>query len=144
LDHPWPLLNLSLAAKTSLRGHLFELCERAYYQGQIVVAAKYNPPVRENGLPAELSSCIGADFGHYQTPCDYEFRSRMPVEFKARGEGVKAPAPGGGYTTVRGTSFATAAISGLCALLLGACPGLEPFEIKTMLRRLAGAETKGG
>ena len=36
-----------------------------------------------------------------------------------------------------GTSFATPAISGLCALLLGAYPGLQPYEVKSVLRAKA-------
>jgi len=43
-------------------------------------------------------------------------------------------APGGGETTMTGTSFAAPAVTGLCALLVGACPDLRPFEVKSLLR----------
>jgi subtilisin family serine protease len=36
-----------------------------------------------------------------------------------------------------GTSFATPAISGICALLVGAFPDLRPFEVKSILRWFA-------
>ena len=38
-----------------------------------------------------------------------------------------------------GTSFATPVVSSLCALFLGAAPGLELFELKTLLKHHAAA-----
>ena len=143
LRQPWRLLNLSLAAGASLRSELLGLCETAYLQDQIVVAARRNLPMADNGFPAEFSSCIGVDRGGYDTPFDYEFQARAPIEFVARGEAVMAPARGGGYTPVTGTSFATPSVCGLCALLVGAYPDLELFEIKTILRHFAKASEPG-
>ena len=143
LDRPWRLINMSLAAIASIRSEFSQLCERAYFQEQIVVAARRNLPLGDDGLPAEFSSCIGVDRGNYETPFEYAFRERTPIEFKARGEAVVAPARGGGYTSVTGTSFATPAVCGLCALLLGAYPDLKLFEIKTALRHFAKVEKEG-
>ena len=137
LDQPWRLINMSLAAAPSIRQPMMELCERAYFQEQIVVAARRNVPLADDGLPASLSSCIGVDCGNYETPFDYIFRTRTPVEFEARGDSVVVPARGGGYTTLTGTSFATPTICALCALLLGISPSLTLFEIKSVLRELA-------
>jgi subtilisin family serine protease len=137
LDQPWKLINMSLAAVSSIRTEFSQLCERAYFQEQVVVAARRNLPLGDDGLPAEFSSCIGVDRGSYPTPFEFTYRPRTPIEFKARGEAVIAPARGGGYTTVTGTSFATPTISGLCALLLGAFPDMKLFEIKTALRYFA-------
>ena len=50
---------------------------------------------------------------------------------------VTVAAAGGGYTTKTGTSFATPAVCGLCALLVGAFPDLRPFELKTLLKKNA-------
>jgi subtilisin family serine protease len=144
LDQPWRLINMSLAAISSIRNEFAQLCERAYFQEQIVVAARRNLPLGDDGLPAEFSSCIGVDRGSYQTPFEYAFREKTPIEFKARGEAVIAPARGGGYTTVTGTSFATPTLCGLCALLLGAYPDLKLFEIKTALRHFAKAAKEEG
>jgi subtilisin len=47
---------------------------------------------------------------------------------------VLVASPGGGTTTMTGTSFAAPAVSGLCALLVGACPDLRPFEVKSLLK----------
>ncbi len=140
LDQPMRLLNMSLAAVPSIKRELMELCEQAYFQQKIVVAARRNAPFENDGLPAELSSCIGVDRGEYPTPFDYIFRPGTPVEFEARGENVVAPARGGGYTTISGTSFATPTVCGLCALLLGAYPDMTLFELKTSLKQLARVE----
>ena len=137
LGQPWRLINMSLAASPKLRPRLIELCERAYFQEQTVVAARRNLSIEDDGLPASLSSCIGVDQGKYDSPFDYVFRRRNPVEFEARGEHVVVLARGGGYTTVTGTSIATPTVCGLCALLLGAYPERTPFELKTALRDLA-------
>lgn len=143
LTQPWRLINMSLAAASSIRQQMMELCERAYFQEQIIVAARRNVPLADDGLPASLSSCIGVDCGDYETPFEYIFRTRTPVEFEARGDSVVVPARGGGYTTLTGTSFATPTICALCALLLGICPELTLFEVKSVLRELAKATKKG-
>jgi subtilisin len=134
VKHGWPVLNLSLAAGYRMRGELQALCDQAYYQSQTVIAARRNLPVGGDGLPAEFSACIGVDIGAYEAPFHFGFQVGFPIELAARGEGVSAAARGGGWTTVTGTSFATPAVSGLCALLLGAFPDLQPYEIKSILR----------
>lgn len=133
----WTVLNLSLAARDTLREPLSRLCEHAYYRGQIVVAARRNLPIGGDGLPAELSACIGVDLGEFADPYVFGFRMGFPIELIAVGKDVPAAAAGGGWTTMTGTSFATPAISGLCALLLGAYPGLQPYEVKAVLRAKA-------
>ena len=134
VDKGWTVLNLSLAAGYRLRSDLQALCERAYYRGQTMVAARRNIPVGGDGLPAEFSACIGVDLGPYEAPFHFGLHSGLPIEFAGGGEGVTAAARGGGWTTVTGTSFATPAMSGLCALLLGAYPDLQSYEIKSVLR----------
>jgi subtilisin len=134
VDHRWPVLNLSLAAGYRMRGELQALCDQAYYRSQTVIAARRNIPVGGDGLPAEFSACIGVDLGAYEAPYHFGFQVGPPIELATGGEGVTAAARGGGWTTVTGTSFATPAVSGLCALLLGAFPDLQPYEIKSILR----------
>ena len=69
--------------------------------------------------PAEFSATISVDAGDFPSELVFRFCRDFPIEFVARGDGVEAPARGGGYTVQVGTSFATPAITGLCALLLG-------------------------
>lgn len=133
------VLNLSLAAKSDFAPRLAALCDRAYRAGQVVVAAKRNMPLVDNGFPAELSAAISVDMGEYDEPYTLLYRDDHPIEFVADGEGVKVAAAGGGYTTKTGTSFAAPHVSAMCALLLGAWPWLRPFEVKSALKAFAAA-----
>jgi hypothetical protein len=130
----FPLLNMSLACHRRLLEPLTELCEFAYFRNQVIVAARRNMPLIDDGIPAEFSSCIGAEEHRLPTPYQLRFHDRHPIEFGARGEGVVVAAPGGKYTIQTGASYATSTLTGLCALLLGAFPSLTPFELKSVLK----------
>jgi len=137
------IINLSLACKSKFAGRLNALCERAYHNRQTVVAARRNNPFRDMGYPAEISSCISVEISTAGGFCDLAFVGGAPIEFAAEGESVTAPAPGGGYTEVTGTSFATPVVSGLCALMLGAYPELRTFELKTLLKHFGESREEG-
>jgi subtilisin len=134
LTNKWRVINMSLAASAAVGRRLSPYCERAYYQNQIIVAAQRNFPIEDNGFPAEFSSSIGVDFEAFKAPFELHYRGGRPIEYIAPGDQVTVAAPGGGYTVMTGTSFATPAVAGLCALLLGAYRGLHPFELKTVLK----------
>jgi len=131
------LVNMSLAASASFAQSIFSLCERAYYRNQILVASKRNMPLTDLGFPAEFSSCISVDNEPLPSPLALLYRPDTQIEYAADGEGVVVAAPGGQYTTVTGTSFATPAVTGLCALIVGAHPDLRPFEVKALLKAFA-------
>jgi subtilisin family serine protease len=135
----WKLVNMSLGSPARFAPKLMELCELAHYNGQVVVAARRNVPISDEGFPAEFSSCIGVDSGRFDSPFRFEFRDGRSIEMRALGEEVLAAAPNGGYTRLTGTSFATPMISALCARLLGAFPTLRPFEVRGVLRAQSGA-----
>ena len=128
------IINMSLAVKADYAPQLWPLCELAYRQNQIVVAARRNMPLADEGFPAEFSSCVSVDRDRFTTPYRLRFNLNEIIEYTAQGEEVIVAARGGGYTTKTGTSFATPAVSGLCALLVGAHPELRPFEVKTILK----------
>jgi subtilisin len=134
IDSGARIINLSLAASDTVRTDLLDLLERAYYRDQIVVAARRNFPFSGDGLPAALSACIGVGSEAFARADEYSWQQGQPIEILARGEDVTVPVPGGGYTTTFGTSYATPAVSGLCALLLGLEPRLGPVEIKAILK----------
>jgi subtilisin family serine protease len=131
------ILNMSLAAKATFAENLRPLCETAYRQNQLVIAARRNMPLTDDGFPAEFSSSIGVDLGKFLSQFNLKFRPDHAIEFIAHGEEVPVAAAGGGYTTMTGTSFATPAISGICALLVGSYPDLRSFEVKSILRWFA-------
>jgi len=131
------LINLSLACKAAYAAELHQLCELAYRRNQVVIAAKRNMPLEDNGFPAELSACVSVDRANFPSPFMLKFLEPPPIEFAAHGDRVLTTARGGGYTEMTGTSFATPTVTGLCALLVGAYPELRPFEIKAVLKRFA-------
>jgi subtilisin len=137
VDQRARVINLSLACSAKFSVELHQLCETADRNNQVVVAAKRNMPLVDNGFPAEFSSCISVDCGLFASPFEIAYRFTPPIEFVAWGQEVRALAPGGGYTVHTGTSFATPMVSGLCALLAGIDPTIRPFEIKSILKFLA-------
>lgn len=135
-----PVVNMSLAAQASARFPLFMLCERAYYQNQIVVAARRNLPFGDDGLPAEMSAAIGVDRYAAERFEGIRFVEESRIEFAAHGENVTAAAPGGLRTTVTGSSFAAPVVSGICALLKAADPAITPYEMKAFLKNAGRTE----
>jgi subtilisin family serine protease len=137
VEQNWKLINMSIACPARFAPELMRLCERAYYKGQVIVAAKRNVPITDEGLPAEFSTCIGVDTMRFDSPFRFEFHDGRIIEMCALGENVLAAAPNGGYTRLTGTSFATPMVTALCARLLGNFPMLRPFEVRSALRILS-------
>jgi subtilisin len=131
------IINLSVVCSANHSAALRQLCEHAYRRNLVVVAARRNVPKPDFGYPAEFSSCISVGNGIFSSVYDYSYTGKPPIEFIAFGSGIEAPTVNHGYTRVDGTSFAAPVISGLCALIRGAFPGLTPFEVKAALKAFA-------
>jgi subtilisin family serine protease len=141
VEHGIRLINMSLACQATFAHELHELCEEADRRNLVVIAARRNVPLQDNGWPAELSSCVSVDRADSPSPYTLKFLKHPPIEFAARGLRVLTTARGGGYHEMTGTSFATPTMTGLCALILGAFPDLRPFELKTILKHSAAKAT---
>ena len=128
---------MSLAATHEFAPRLSVLCERAYREGQSVVAATRNMPLTDHGFPAEFSSVIGVDHAQIESMYSWYFRQAHPVPWVADGADITVASPGGGFTTKTGTSFATPVVTAVCALWLGAFGHFQSFELKTLLRAFA-------
>lgn len=128
------IINMSLAVNAKWHPQIARLLEKAYRHGILLVASQRNFPIGDLGLPAELSYCVGVNLHTEVSPYVVHYRPDHLIPFIGRGQNIDVPLPGGRYGQVTGTSFATPTISALCALLLGAYPELEPFEIKTILK----------
>lgn len=143
LERRWRLINLSLAVAEKFSPQLIPLCEKAYFQNQILVASKRNFPFPDVGFPAAYASTIGIEIGRFDSPFKLVFNPEDTIEFTALGENITIANVGGGYTTKSGTSFATPVVTALCALLIGAHPELRPFEVKALLKHFAGQHPAG-
>jgi subtilisin family serine protease len=130
------LLNMSLAANEKYVPRMNTLCEDAYRRGITIVAARRNMPLQDEGFPAALIPCVGVDNEGKGPEARWHYRNDV-IEYAAYGVDVPVAAHGGGYTTMTGTSFATPILCGFVALLLGAYPGLRPFEVKAILKAMA-------
>ncbi len=135
------LLNMSLAASEKYVRRMNAFCEDAYRKGITIVAARRNMPLQDEGFPAALLPCVGVDNEGEGPQARWLYRNDV-IEYSANGVNVPVAAHGGGYTTMTGTSFATPIMCGFVALLLGAYPGLRPFEVKAILKA-AAAEGAG-
>ncbi len=144
IERKWRIINLSLAVAEKFGAQLLPLCEKAYFQNQILVASKRNFPFPDVGFPAAYASTIGIEIGRFDSPFKIVFNPEDNIEFTALGENITIANVGGGYTTKSGTSFATPMVSAFCAMLVGLYPGLRPFEIKSLLKHYAGAAEAAG
>jgi subtilisin len=130
------LFNMSLAASEKYVPRLTPLAEDAYRRGICIVASRRNMPLQDEGFPAALIPCVGVDNEGKGPEGSWLYRNDV-IEYSAHGVDVPVAAHGGGYTTMTGTSFATPIMCGHVALLLGANPGLRPFEVKALLKAMA-------
>lgn len=112
------------------------LVDRAYFRGQLVVAAAHNRG--EVSYPGHFASVLAVDFTSFPEPTDFHFLLKQPIEISARGIYVKAPSPKGGHRLYTGTSFACPHVSALAARLRSQMPGLTPFQLKSLLWFLRG------
>ena len=84
-------------------------------------------------FPWRFASVVSVGCHEATDPLDFRYNPRPPAEFFARGVDVEVAWLDGETTTVTGNSFATAHLSGICALLVSKHPGLTPFEVKSLL-----------
>lgn len=133
------LLNMSLAASEKYVPRMSALCEDAYRKGTTIVASRRNMPLQDDGFPAALLPCVGVD-NEGKGPEGRWFYRNDIIEYAAHGVEVPVAAHGGGYTVMTGTSFATPIMAGFVALLLGAYPGMRPFEVKAVLKAMSEEE----
>ncbi len=120
------IINMSLAATAEFAAGLHALCETAYYQNQVVVAAKRNMPLVDNGFPAEFSSCIGVDNRAFPSPFVFRFipgqshrvrRARHRSRRRGARAAVTPPRPGRASPLRRspGSAHACWALTRICA-----------------------------
>ena len=105
------------------------------FQRTMLIAAAHNMPVES--YPWRFSSVVSVGSHEEADPLVFYANPSPPVEFFARGVEVDVAWVGGGSIRATGNSFATPALSGIAALVLGKHPGLTPFQVKTVLSLIA-------
>ena len=100
-----------------------------------LVASAHNLEVRS--YPWRFASVISVASHDGDDPLEFLFNPEPPVEILARGMDLEVAWLGGGRILAAGNSFATAHVTGICALILAKHPALTPFELKTVLRETA-------
>jgi subtilisin len=137
VDQGFDVINMSLSTtNTELRAYLYEVADSAYFRRTLLVASAHNMQVKS--WPWRFSSVISVGSHDDPDPLLFFYNPRPPVEFFARGMELDIAWLDGGRITASGNSFATAHISGICALVLGKHPKLTPFQVKSVLHLTAG------
>jgi subtilisin len=135
------VVNLSLSTtKARFAEALRDLTDEAYFGGCLLVASAHNMPV--DSWPWRFAPVLSVASHGLADPEAFFYNPRPPVEFHARGIDVEVGWTGGTTIRASGNSFATPHMSGMAARVLGAHPGLRPFEVKTALR-LSADNVKG-
>jgi subtilisin family serine protease len=141
VEQGYDVINLSLSStKRALTDLLHEVADNAYFQRRAIVASAHNSAV--TSYPWRFSSVISVGSHEMSDPLTFFYNPAPPVEFFARGAGVEVAWTGGGRIRTSGNSFATAHISGICALIMSKHPHLTPFELKSILCQTANNVTE--
>src|SRR5439155_3405998 len=128
--------NMSLSTtKQRFAELLHELADSAYFKRTVLVAAAHNMPVQS--YPWRFSSVLSVGSHEGANPLDFFYNPSPPVEFFARGVDLEVAWVGGGTIRSTGNSFATPHMSGICALVRGKHPELNPFQLKSVLQLTA-------
>lgn len=143
IDHGYDVVNMSLSTtKQELVALLYELADSAFFRRTVLVASAHNLAVRS--YPWRFSSVISVGSHERREPLAFFSNPSPPVEFYARGLNLEVAWLEGKTIKSSGNSFATAHISGICALILAKHPELTPFELKSVLRLTADNVSRTG
>ncbi len=135
------VINMSLSTTNrDLLAMLHELTDDAYFRRATLVASAHNMAVES--WPWRFSSVVSVGSHEERDPMRFYYNPSPPVEFYGRGLEIDVAWKGGGRLRTTGNSFATAHLSGICALILAKHPELTPFELKSVLRLTASNATR--
>ena len=136
LDHGINVVNLSLStANENYLETFWQLVDEAAFRRVLLVAAMNNE--RKRTIPSEFA-------GVFSVACaPGSDRERVicspsgPAEWGAAGIDVEVAWLGGGTIVATGNSFAAPVVAGHLARILGAHPGITPWQARTVLAAVA-------
>jgi subtilisin len=132
VEEGYDVVNMSLSTtRRQFAEALHELADDAYFGRTVIVASAHNVPVES--FPWRFASVISVGSHLKPDPRLFYYNPSPPVEFFAHGLDVSVAWSEGKTVTVSGNSFATAHVTGICALVLSKHPGLTPFQLKSVL-----------
>jgi subtilisin family serine protease len=132
VEQRFDVVSLSLSTrKRAVVPDLYQLADRAYFGGTLVVACAHNLPVES--FPWRFSSVLSVAGHAGSDPFEIHCNATPPVEFYARGVDVQVAWSRGSTITATGNSFATPHLAGVCARIRSAHPELTPVEVKHLL-----------
>jgi subtilisin len=136
IDNGVHVVNLSLStANEDYAETFYELIDLATQRNVMVVSAMNNE--RKRSIPSEFAGvfsvacCDGSDRERFLR------NPRAPAEWGAVGVDLEVPWVGGSTIVATGNSFAAAVMTGHVARVVGAHPGIAPWQAKTVLAALA-------
>ncbi|MBA3605656.1 MAG: S8 family serine peptidase [Actinomycetota bacterium] len=136
IDQRVDVVNLSLS--TNNDDHLdtfWDLVDRASFARVLLVAAMNNE--RKRTIPSELSGVCSVACGPGQDLENVWCNPDGPAEWGAAGIDVEVAWKGGGRVVASGNSFSAAVVSGHLARIVGAHPGITPWQARTVLAAVA-------
>ena len=129
--------NLSLSSKSEqLFGTFHDLVDQAYFANCLLVCSASNTSGVAS-YPSLFASVVSVASHDIADPWTFFYNPRPPVEFGAWGVNVPIAWIGGETIKGSGNSFAAPHIAGLAALIQSKHPELTPFELKSILARVA-------
>jgi len=129
--------NLSLSSKSEqLFGTFHDLVDQAYFANCLLVCSASNTSGVAS-YPSLFASVVSVASHDIADPWTFFYNPRPPVEFGAWGVNVPIAWIGGETIRGSGNSFAAPHIAGLAALIQSKHPQLTPFELKSILARVA-------
>jgi subtilisin len=136
IEHDVHVVNLSLSTANEDYAETFwDLLDQAAYRGVLLVSALNNEPKRS--IPSEFAGVFSVACAPGTDRERFWFNPAGPAEWGTAGIDVEVAWSGGGTLSATGNSFAAPVIAGHLARILGAHPGMTPWQARTVLAALA-------
>lgn len=136
IDHDVDIVNLSLSTTNADYAETFyELLDRAAFGKMLLVSAMNNEPKRS--IPSQYAGVFSVACGPGTDRERLWCNADGPAEWGAAGIDVEVPWSGGATISASGNSFAAPVIAGHLARIVGAHPGITPWQARTVLAGLA-------
>ncbi len=130
------VVNLSLStANESYAETFWDLVDQAAYHNVLLVSAMNNE--RRRSIPSEFAGVFSVACAPGTDTERFLFHPGGAAEWGAAGIDVEVAWTGGETITASGHSFAAPVIAGHLARIVGAHPGITPWQARTVLAALA-------